>query len=72
MFSKGHERAPEEQIPVLQDRARSRQRRVGGAVTLSLSAVEYQALKRAAEAKHVRVATLVLDLLRERGLLGQP
>jgi hypothetical protein len=71
VFDKGHIRSADEQVPLLQDRARRRQKRGPVIVNLRLSASEYQALSGAAKNKKMHAATLVMDTLRAQGLLGR-
>jgi hypothetical protein len=71
VFDKGHIRTAEEQIPLLQDRSRRRQREMPTYVRLKLAPTEYQTLATVAKAQHVQVATLVINTLRKEGLLGR-
>jgi hypothetical protein len=70
VFDRGHIRTADEQVPVLQARARQRARRRPVTLELKLWAVEHQALSLAAKAKRAHIATLILDTLRDQGLLG--
>jgi len=70
VFDRGHIRSTEEQLPLLNDRARRRARRKPVTIELKLSAVEHAELVTAAKAKRVHVATLILDTLRAQALLG--
>lgn len=70
LFDKGHIRPPEEQVPLLYDRARRRQRTTPETIKVRVAPAEYKALSDAAKAKRVQIATLVLQALRAQGLVG--
>jgi hypothetical protein len=66
-FDKGTVDLPDEQIGLSQERAR--QKRRAQAVTIQLSATEYDALSRAAATQHTKIPRLITDTLRGQGIL---
>lgn len=71
VFDKGHIRTSDEQVPLLHDRARRRNRTTPETIRVRVSPSEYQELARLAKSKRMLVSTLVVASLRESGVLSR-